>query len=310
MHPDDTVDLFVLASTVLACTMRMSRLPDRGETITAGPFRMEPGGKGLNVAVGALRLGATVDGIVPLGRDLAGDITAGMLGAHGVPPGMVLRLPGTTGAGIGLIEADGENRIAITPGANAALDPAAIAARAADIARARVTVAQFEIGLPAVLRAFGIARDAGRRTILNPSPFVPVPAALLAHSDVVVMNRVEADLIARQFGTDAVSAILSHGPQACVVTAGARGAQVHLRDGTTLDHPGFGITVRDTIGAGDGFLAGLATGLARDAGWPAILRTACACGAIVASRDGVIDALPSATEVTAFLARAEKLAAN
>jgi fructokinase len=52
------------------------------------------------------------------------------------------------------------------------------------------------------------------------------------------------------------------------------------------------VVVKDTVGAGDAFMAGLIVGLTRGAGTQIVLDTACRLGAIVASHDGAIPLLP------------------
>ena len=74
-----------------------------------------------------------------------------------------------------------------------------------------------------------------------------------------------------------------------VVTAGAHGAALKLKDGPLLRHLGCKVKVADAVGAGDAFLAMLLQGLLADeAGEHAaeLLAKACAVGAYVASRQG------------------------
>ena len=52
------------------------------------------------------------------------------------------------------------------------------------------------------------------------------------------------------------------------------------------------VAVKDTVGAGDAFMAGLIVGLTRGADTQIILDTACSLGAIVASHDGATPLLP------------------
>jgi fructokinase len=76
------------------------------------------------------------------------------------------------------------------------------------------------------------------------------------------------------------------------VTRGAQGAAFWDRGALTCA-PAPQITVRDTIGAGDAFMAGLIVGLARNLKLPHILESACRLGAYVASQSGATPPLPS-----------------
>jgi fructokinase len=79
-------------------------------------------------------------------------------------------------------------------------------------------------------------------------------------------------------------------PRICV-TMGSGGAALwdrgHL---ATASAPK--VTVKDTVGAGDAFMAGLMVGLTRQVDTRVVLETACRLGAIVASHDGATPLLP------------------
>lgn len=79
-------------------------------------------------------------------------------------------------------------------------------------------------------------------------------------------------------------------PRICV-TMGAAGAA--LWDQSTLVCvPAPKVVVKDTVGAGDAFMAGVMVGLTRGADTQTVLETACRLGAIVASHDGATPLLP------------------
>jgi fructokinase len=69
------------------------------------------------------------------------------------------------------------------------------------------------------------------------------------------------------------------------ITRGSSGAAL-WSNGRFSEHPGYQITVRDTVGSGDAFLAALLKGLLDGTPDEGILRTANAYGAYVATRDG------------------------
>jgi ribokinase len=307
--------LFVLGSFVVACSATVERLPRAGESLRAQAFLVEPGGKGLNLAVGARRLGATVDGLLAIGDDVLAALAAPALARAGLPAGMLHRVPGPTGAGIGFTDAAGENCLAVHPGANARLGPAEVRAAADRIGRAALVLAQFEAGDDAVAETFRIARAAGVPTLLNPSPFRMPSPEILGRTGILVVNAVEATA----FGTaldvpvpegaaepghlDVLAeALLARGPDLVVVTLGAGGALAFRTGHPALAQPAFAVNAVDTLGAGDAFTAGLAVGLAAGRPLPESLRLAAACGACVVRRKGVFDALPDRAAIAALLA--------
>src|ERR1700761_119988 len=82
----------------------------------------------------------------------------------------------------------------------------------------------------------------------------------------------------------------THTPRICV-TMGSAGAALWDR-GNLVTASAPQIVVKDTVGAGDAFMAGLMIGLTRGADAQTVVETACRLGAIVASHDGAIPILP------------------
>jgi fructokinase len=92
-----------------------------------------------------------------------------------------------------------------------------------------------------------------------------------------------------------------------IVTRGKAGCR-YVTSAFSGEVPGFNVTVTDTTGAGDGFVAGLLKGLIDQPGaytdekrLHAICRYANAVGALATTRRGAIPALPTAEQVEAFL---------
>jgi fructokinase len=99
--------------------------------------------------------------------------------------------------------------------------------------------------------------------------------------------------------------------QLVLVTKGEFGSAAFTQN-NSWDAPSFHIQVEDTIGAGDGFVAGLLSGLLamgegwREADMGPILQRANAVGALTASRQGGIPGLPTSAMLDAFLANHAK----
>jgi ribokinase len=309
--------LFVLGSFVVACSATVARLPRAGESLEAQAFLVEPGGKGLNLAVGARRLGASVDGILAVGDDALAALAGPALDRAGLRPEMLRRFPGPTGAGIGFTDASGENCLAVHPGANARLGAAEMRDAAERVARSTLVLAQFEVGDEAVSEMFRIARAAGRRTLLNPSPFRMPSPEILAATAILVVNAVEAAAFGAALGVPVregaaassafevlAGALHARGPDLVVVTLGASGALAFQAGRPALVQPAFPVPAVDTLGAGDAFTVGLAVGLAGGRSLPESLRLAAACGACVVRHKGVFDALPDRAAIAALLAGA------
>src|SRR6185312_6785941 len=114
----------VVGSYGVGLTFGVERAPERGETLIGSLFRTDHGGKGSNQAVGAARLGADVAFLTAVGEDSFGDRAFELWAQEGVDASAVLRAPSATMTASILVEAGGDNRIVVVPGALAALTPA------------------------------------------------------------------------------------------------------------------------------------------------------------------------------------------
>lgn len=297
--------IFVVGSFVAACSVKVAKLPAPGETLRADSFILEAGGKGLNHAVGARRLGADVDGLIAVGDDFAAHLAQQALASADLPARMLVPKEGPSGGGVGFVDACGENSIAVFSGANAHLSAADIDRSLERVRAADVVTAQFEVDDAPILTAFAAARRAGAMTLLNPSPYRPIDPEILSDTDYLIMNAPEFRAYVGQSGNGPIDSLLRGcapaGPMGVVVTDGAHGAWA-CRDSGMQHVPAFMIEAIDSIGAGDAFLAGLAVALGSGRSLAHALVRASACGAITASRSGVLAALPNKKELAGFLA--------
>lgn len=308
----DVGSIFVVGSFVAACSVTVERLPRAGETLRANSFVLDPGGKGFNVAVAAHRLGAKVDGVLAVGSDFFGEFARDAVASSGLPADMLVRFDCATGAGVGFVDRQGENCIAVYPAANDLLSGDDIADRSSRLAQAKLVAAQFEVGNAPILAAFVEARAHGLTTVLNCSPFRPVPTAMLRLTDILVANRIEAAALAEQCGVavdlgephswDALAMHLKDfGVGTLVVTLGGDGVLAWSQSGGPIAQPALPVEAVDTIGAGDAFLGGMLAALAGGLPLRESLRWGAACGAMVANRAGVLGALPDLSALSAFL---------
>ena len=271
----------VVGSYGAGLTFGAERVPERGESVIGTLFRIDHGGKGSNQAIGAARLGAEVHFLTAVGEDTFGAGAFELWAEEGVDSSAVLRAPLPTMTAAILVEASGDNRIVIVPGALSTLTPAHVDAFAPRIQAADVLLVQLEIPVETALHALAVGRAAGVRTILNPAPAPPAPLAAVA--DYLTPNESEAPAVANAKGT-------------LVLTLGERGA----RTGDELV-PAFPAETVDTTGAGDAFCAALAVALAEGATDLDAVRWGCAAGAHMVEHQGVVPGLPTRAELESRL---------
>lgn len=286
--------LCVVGSANVDTVVRIAALPAPGETVLGEVLGSNPGGKGLNQAVAAARVGANVAMCATLGDDSNGALlrsvmqtesinTDAVQNDHSTPTGMaqVYALPG------------GENSIVVAAGSNMSMT----AARAeAAVEGATVVLAQCEVPVVAVKAALESAQRVGAHTVLNAAPVVPGTDTLLPFVDTLIVNETEAaDL-------GGLETIVAAGPRTVVMTRGAAGAVV-VTGGRTTEVPAVTVAAVDTTGAGDAFCgvyaAALLTGLSEvDAA-----RRASAAGALATVSVGAQGAALSDSAVTQAVER-------
>ncbi len=301
--------VFALASVVVGLTVRVSRPPAPGETLTSDLFDLGPGGKGLNQIIACHRQGALVDFIAAVGDDLLSQVALKALDDEGLNLDHVKQVSGSN-TGVGLVTlCNGDNTIVVYPGANQHLTPDDVDTAAAAVRKADIVMSSLETPLPAIERCFEIARDAKVRTLLNPAPMghAPLPDSLLGLTDIITPNQTEARALCGVPPTDQqpVLGLLPElrrlGPDLVVVTLGSDGALVVTPDRAT---PISAIPVSsiDPTGAGDCFNATLAVGIVSRLCPVMASQRAAAAGAMCTKHTGVICGLPNTAQLDAFLA--------
>jgi len=312
----------VVGSINVDLVARVDHLPAPGETVGDASFDRHPGGKGGNQAVAAARLGALVAIVGAVGDDPLGDEARTALAGEGIDLSELAVLPGPTGVALILVDRQGENIIAVAPGANAVLTPAIVGPALARLAigPGDVVLVGHEIPTPTALAALHAARDAGARTVLNPAPAAGIDRSVFGLVDLLVPNRVELGQIVaadrrrdgRAAGPGAApeglaTALLVAGPagppirEAVVVTLGAAGALLVRDDRPAVEAVSPVVDAVDTVGAGDAFVGSLATDLAGGRPLEEAVRRAVTAAALSTLQAGARGGLPTADELEAAL---------
>lgn len=114
---------------------------------------------------------------------------------------------------------------------------------------------------------------------------------LLERTDILKLNDKELQILMEDHGlsgqvSSAMKALSAqYNLRMICVTKGKDGADLYAED-NFLSHPGFQVTVRDTVGSGDAFLAALVFGYLNGKSYKQVLEDACALGAFVATQKG------------------------
>lgn len=288
----------VIGSSNTDMVVKSSRIPKPGETILGGQFLMNAGGKGANQAVAAARLGGEVMFVARVGNDLFGREAKKHFQAEKINTEFIM-LDDTLPSGVALINVDeqGENSIAVAPGANAVLNEHQVDQVLDALAGPAILLLQLEIPVSAVEYAIRKGSKAGHRMILNPAPAQQLSKRIFPYLSIITPNESEAALLTGIPTSDtagivaAAKALQQWGVDTVIITLGDKGAYIH---GTNLQKfvPSPRVTPVDTTGAGDCFNGALAVGLSEGLSLEQAAHFACAAASQSVSRMGAQQAMP------------------
>jgi ribokinase len=292
----------VVGSVNADLVVSVRQLPHPGETVSGGTFARHGGGKGANQAVAAARAGASVALVGAVGADDLGEEALGALVAEGIDVSAVQRHDDVpTGVAAIVVDARGENQIAVASGANAALTGAAVEAALPGLLTGApgVVLLGHEVPPDAVAAGARAARGAGWQVILNPAP----ARQLLDDIDGIVLtpNADEARALTGEADVEAAGRALALRSGAPVlVTVGSHGALLIDRD--TAEHlPAPDVDVVDTTGAGDTVNGALAARLAAHEPLHDAVRFALAAASLSTRAPGARQGMPRRDDVLAAL---------
>ncbi len=294
--------MVVLGSANVDLVYSVAELPTVGETVLATGQARHPGGKGLNQAVAAARVGARTGFIGAVGDDPDGQELTAVLRDAGIDTRLLQTAAAPTGSALITVQRGGDNTIVVAPGANGTVTRLPADSREA-IAASSVLVAQLEVPLAVVAEAADVARSARTTMVLNAAPAAALDDELLALVDVLVVNQSEVRTIAGDPDPITAGGGLTDRVPTVVVTLGAEGAVVLRRREPLQRVPAIIAKVADTTGAGDTFTGVLAAGLATGNSVTAATRRAVVAAGISVERHGAVPSIPTRAEVEARSAR-------
>jgi ribokinase len=293
-----TSRVVVLGSANMDLVGTATRLPAPGETVLGREFSRIPGGKGANQAVAVARAGGDCSAIMAIGEDDFGPVLRGAMADAGVDTTLVRVVPGPTGVALIAVDEAGENQILVLPGANARLAGLRDDDRAV-LDRADALVCQLEVPTEVVIEAAAVAHAGGATVIINAAPAAPLPPALLAVTDLLVVNHGEAEVVTGLAGAsvdELVDALVVLTPRV-VLTMGKAGARYGERAGARLSVPAPVVSTVDTTAAGDTFVGALTVAWTEGRSVQAALRWACAAGAACARTLGAATSVPTRDQI-------------
>jgi ribokinase len=305
------IDILGLGATAVDRLLYVPAYPPPNSKVNVLRSAQQCGGLTATAPVAAARLGVRCAYAGQLGDDEDSHFVAQALQNEGIDLGYALKLAqaGPIRSTIIVSAADGTRTIfAAHPaacGAHPDWPPPEV------IQRSRVLFVD-HVGIPGMIRAARIARQAGRPVVCDIERGEPGYETLLALVDHVVLSwDFAAALTGAGTPEAAVARLWAAGRALVAVTCGESGCYFS-EDGRVIHHqPAFCVAVVDTTGCGDVFHGAYCVGLRRGMDADARIRFASAAAALKATHAGgqagaptlaqVISRRPALTEPAKFL---------
>jgi len=311
----DAVDVVTLGET-----MALLWSTEVGLLRHASQLRLSSAGAESNVAVGVRRLGPTTAWVGRVGADEFGELVLAQLRGQRVdvsaaivdderPTGLMIKSRRTSDVARVVYYRAGSAGSRLGPDDV----PESLVTGCRVLHVTGITPALSSSARDAVFAAVEIGHSSGacvsldinyRAALWSPDDAAATLRPLAARVDVLFASEDEAQLLTGELDPGALPAALARlgAPQA-VVKRGERGAAAVI-DGQHFDIPAVPVTVIDSVGAGDAFVAGYLAGLV--AGHPPEerLRTGAAAGAFAVTVAGDWEGLPHADELALLSAEA------
>ncbi len=258
--------IVVVGAINMDTILNLGQVPNIGETITTKKRAAIPGGKGVNQAIGAAKLGAEVYLIGKLGKDYEGSVLYDFLKVNNVNIEGVSTSPEVaTGHAYVYVKENGESGIVVYEGANTQLSPNDINIYKNMFENASFCLLQTEINIDTVESAAKTAKRYGAKVILKPCAVTEISDGLIRNVDIFMPNRNEIQLLCPDRPTfeEKAQYFLDRGAKSVIITLDRDGC--YLKDSEhSMYFKAANFTAVDTTGAADAFASTLAVYLSKN----------------------------------------------
>lgn len=281
-------------------------------------FPKSIGGAESNVAIGLTRLGHSVGWFSKLGNDPFGRYILKNVRGEGVDVSSCLF---TDDAQTGLIfkeqlSAEDVNVYYYRQNSAASLMEAAdldeqYIAQAKILHITGITPALSETCYQTVMKAIEIAKKNAMTIVFDPNLRLKLWSAeraknvfneMATFADVILPGLDEGQFMTGKSKVeDVADALMGDGDKTIIIKLGSKGAYLQTKDEKAYIE-GFPVQqVIDPVGAGDGFAAGIISGILRQEALPSVVKRANAIGAMVVSVNGDVEGLPTLSDVERYM---------
>ena len=244
-------NIYVLGSLNSDLAISTDKFPVEGETVNGQGFKVGCGGKGLNQAIAAAKLGGKVKFCGKIGTDQFGKDMKKWLKINKVNVCHVKKVSEVSSGVAMIVLNNNNNRILLDLGANLKISVKDVDAFLARAKKGDIFVTQLENNISAICYALKIAKEKGMITVLNPAPANIEIKQALNFVDYLIPNETEYKVLKEYISKDTN----------LIITKGADGYEYRSK-GVSFSELAPKVKVVDTTGAGDCFVGAFAYMLA------------------------------------------------
>ena len=297
----------VIGSLNMDMTVKVEELPKLGETIFGDDFYESCGGKGANQAVAISKLGMETEMIGMVGKDSQGEKWIQNLNKYGIKSDNIIKSDDLTGRAIITVDKKGDNNIIVIPGSNFKITKEHIQKKQDVIASSDVVILQNEIPFDTVEFSLLKAKELGKITIFNPAPARQLSEKIFKNTDYLILNETEMEEI---FGIGINDKVyigrIFHKKKECgirniILTLGDNGSVLFSEDDNIKKYDAYEVKAVDTTAAGDSFIGAFTMKICETGDADKAIKYATAVSAIVVTRQGAQDSIPTREEIEKFI---------
>ena len=296
----------VIGSLTFDITVVAKHIPKQGESLIGTTLFKSPGGKGVNQATTAQRLGIQTAMVGCIGDDEFGNIIGEVHRNSGMNVEHLFTIPNqNTGFASIFVDEAGNNSIIVVPGSNMDLTPTHVDQAIDILKKCEIVMTQMEIPLETTLYTLQKSKELGKITILNPAPAQKIPDNSYKYIDYLTPNETELEIltgISVKTPEDALKGariLQEKGAKTIIVTLGEQGALLVEKD--SYHHiPAVKVVAIDTVAAGDCFNGGFAVALVKGKSIMESVRAGTISAAVAVTKPGALSSLPTLVEITDF----------
>lgn len=302
----------VIGSLNMDMTAKVENLPKLGETIFSNNFYESCGGKGANQAVAISKLGMQTEMVGMVGNDGPGNRLIENLKKYNVKADNIIKSSELTGRAIILVDRNGNNNIVVIPGSNFKITERHIDEKIDAINESDIVVLQNEIPLNVVEYALKKAKELNKVTVFNPAPAAQLSDDIYMNTDYLILNETEMEqifdiCIADKEYIEKLSHIKKiKNIKNIILTLGELGSVLFDDESKTEKYEAYKVKAVDTTAAGDSFIGAFILKLCKTGNKDLAMKYATAVSAIVVTKQGAQDSIPTSEEIREFIEKMEK----